>query len=534
MGNIPESHKKIKEELGTNANRTGFTEKSHVRKIDKKDILKENFHSTKEVKRGKSETSTVPSSLEIKSASLSNDHLELQTQGGSLWKDIRSVYKFKDVIGGGQFGTVRIGFRANVEPKKYVAIKSIKKNNVKDFDLDCMMKEVELLSMLEHPNIIKFHETYNDEFYFHVVMDLCKGKDVFDTMIDDGIISESKVNSIVYKLISAIYYCHQMGVCHRDIKPENILFEDEKNQGDIKLLDFGLSQKYINTEKMRTILGTPYYVAPEVLSGEYDERVDMWSIGAFTYVLLAGEPPFHGKSNGETFKKIVNDDLVFPDEVFSEISNEAIDFIKQCLEKDPERRLLSREASNHKWFKDLSSKFHDYSRLDADVLWRFREFKHHQKFKKMVLKFLMNEICPNEILRLRKMFQALDYKNSGLITAKLIVEGFKFKAIGVPEEEIQALIERIDDKNGGKLDTAQFIIACIDTKKYFDQDKMAMAFRYFDIDKSGFIEMGDIENSFLRSGQRLINNDEVKKVVDEIVMNDKHRIPLTVFMKMFD
>lgn len=532
MGNIPEGHKKIKNDLVSNSK--GFKEKTNVRKVDKKEIIKETYHSTKEVKLDQCENTTVPHDLELRSGSLSSNHIDLQTQGGSLWKDIRSIYKFKQVIGGGQYGTVRVGYRANVEPKKLVAIKSIKKNNVKEFDIDCMMKEVELLSMLEHPNIIKFHETYNDEFYFHVVMDLCKGKDVFDTMIDDGIISESKVNSIVYKLISAVYYCHQMGICHRDIKPENILFEDEKNEGDIKLLDFGLSQKYINTEKMRTILGTPYYVAPEVLTGEYDERVDMWSIGAFTYVLLAGEPPFHGKSNSETFKKIVNDQLSFPEDVFSDISNEAIDFISQCLQKDPDKRLLSREASSHLWFKDLSSKFHDYSRLDAEVLWRFREFKHHQKFKKMVLKFLMNEICQVEVLRLRKMFQALDYNNSGLITAQQIVEGFKFKAIGVPEEEIKALIDKIDDKNGGRLDTAQFIIACIDTKKYFDQDKMALAFRYFDIDKSGYIEVGDIENSFLRSGQKLINSEEVKRIIEEIVVSDKHRIPLTAFMKMFD
>ncbi len=188
----------------------------------------------------------------------SNDiHNELHTQGGSLWKDIRSIYKFKDVIGGGHFGTVRLAYKKNIEPKKLFAIKSISKKNINEKDLEEMIKEVEILSTLDHPNIIKFMETYNDEYYFHIVMEVAKGKDVFDKIIEEGVLTEDTVAHITYKVLSALIYCHSKGICHRDIKPENILFEHQSNEGEIKLIDFGLSRKYNDQEKMQTVLGTP-------------------------------------------------------------------------------------------------------------------------------------------------------------------------------------------------------------------------------------------------------------------------------------
>ncbi len=240
--------------------------------------------------------------------SMENKHSDntLMSIGGSLFQDIRKIYKFKDVLGGGHFGTVRIAYKRNEEPRKYFAIKSISKKNLKEKDLKDLIKEVEIISNLDHPNIIKLFETYHDEYYFHIVMELCKGKEVFDKIIEEESISEMKVSKIIYKVLSAIYYCHTNGISHRDIKPENILFENTDPDADIKLIDFGLSRKYNSDEKMHTILGTPYYVAPEVLKGNYDEKCDLWSIGAITYIMLCGEPAFSGKSNNEIFKKIMN------------------------------------------------------------------------------------------------------------------------------------------------------------------------------------------------------------------------------------
>jgi calcium-dependent protein kinase len=133
-------------------------------------------------------------------------------------------------------------------------------------------------------------------------MELCTGKDLFSKIVHDGKISEQKVAEIILKILGAITYCHSKQITHRDIKPENILFKSNESNNEIKLIDFGLSKKFNRKEKMHTILGTPYYIAPEVLKGEYDCKCDVWSIGAITYMMLCGSPVFNGTSNNEIFK----------------------------------------------------------------------------------------------------------------------------------------------------------------------------------------------------------------------------------------
>ena len=239
---------------------------------------------------------------------------QIHTIAGSLFKDIRDVYKFKEVIGGGQFGTVRLAYRKNEKKmniNKLYAVKSISKKNMDIDEMEALIKEVDILSSLDHPNIIKFVETYNDDQYFHIVMEASKGKDLFEKLLESGCLSEDNAADIAFKVLSSLAYCHSKGISHRDIKAENILFHKESNEGEIKIIDFGLSKKYKNLEKMQTILGTPYYVAPEVLKGSYDEKCDIWSVGALIYIMLVGEPPFNGKTNNVIFSKILNEEVKF-------------------------------------------------------------------------------------------------------------------------------------------------------------------------------------------------------------------------------
>ena len=169
---------------------------------------------------------------------------KIKTETGSLHSDIRKKYKFKDVLGGGNFGSVRLAYRKDIEPKKYYAVKSISKKNLSDSDLKGLIKEVEILSNLNHPFIAQFYETYQDKYYFHIVMELCTGKDLFSKIVQDGKISEHYVAEIIMKILSAITYCHSKQITHRDIKPENILFLTKEPNSGIKLIDFGLSTKF--------------------------------------------------------------------------------------------------------------------------------------------------------------------------------------------------------------------------------------------------------------------------------------------------
>jgi len=467
--------------------------------------------------------------------SMENKHSDntLMSIGGSLYQDIRKIYKFKDVLGGGHFGTVRIAYKRNEEPRKYYAIKSISKKNLTEKDLQDLIKEVEIISNLDHPNIIKFFETYHDEYYFHIVMELCKGKEVFDKIIEEESISEIKVAKIIYKVLSAIYYCHTNGISHRDIKPENILFESTEQDADIKLIDFGLSRKYNSNEKMHTILGTPYYVAPEVLKGDYDEKCDLWSIGAISYIMLCGEPPFSGKSNNEIFKKIMTEEISFEKSKWKNISNEAKNFIKECMCKYPEKRVTAKKTFEHPWFKNINEEVHSQN-LDPEILNNIKNFNSPQKFKKLVLKFMITFLTQKELKELKKAFYAIDYDHTGKINIDELEKAFRQCNLNVSQEELEKIIAFSDDHGTGKIEYTDFIVASINQKKLIDKEKLVTAFKYFDVDDSGFIDASDVKKALLRSGKNIIHDEEIEKIIEEVTSFEMPKISLEDFLKLFD
>ena len=458
----------------------------------------------------------------------------LNVVAGSLNKDIRKIYKFKEVLGGGHFGSVRIAYKRDEEPRKYYAAKSISKKNLTAKDLEDLIREVEILSTLNHPNIIKFYETYHDKYYFHIVMELCSGKEIFEKIVSDGKISEKMVSQIITKVLHAISYCHSKGITHRDLKPENILFSSPSPNAEIKLVDFGLSRKYQTNEKMHTILGTPYYIAPEVLQGEYDEKCDVWSIGAMTYIMLCGEPPFNAETNNEIFTKIVKDELKFTSDNWKHISNDAKDFIMKCMTKKSENRLSASNALNHPWFKNILKEVHKEEYFATDILLNLRNFSSPEKFKKIVLKFFVNNISQREMNKLTKAFFAIDLDHSGQIDVNDLTKAFKMANINISEDELQKIIQSSEEGVlDGRIDYNEFLMACMNQKKNIGKEKLIQAFKYFDIDDSGYIDAGDLKNALLRSGKQVVNPKEIDEIIQEINAKDK-KISLEQFLQLFD
>ena len=505
----------------TNENKNNNNDQNDDKVKDKK--LNNNNESTHKVHSVSQKTDS-SSSLKKK--------ILLQATGGSLNKDIRQFYKFKEVLGGGHFGTVRIAYRRDAEPRKYFAVKSISKKNMSKKDLEDLMREVEILSNLEHPNIIKFYETYHDEFYFHIVMELCEGKEVFDRIIEEGNINEHKVCVIIFKVLQAISYCHSAGITHRDLKPENILFETTETDAEIKLIDFGLSRKYDIKEKMHTILGTPYYVAPEVLKGDYDEKCDVWSIGALTYIMLSGEPPFSGNSNNEIFSKIMNEDISFNKDKWKNVSKDAKDFIKHCMVRNPELRLSASKAFEHHWFFKINEEVHSSNNLNSEILENLRNFSSPQKFKKLVLKFLVNQLSQKELKSLRQAFYAIDLDHTGHINKDELGKAFKMAGINVSEEELSKIVDSAEEKEDGKLNYSEFLIATLNQKKFVDKEKLVAAFKYFDVDNSGFIDSTDLKDALLRSGKKVVNTEDIDVMIEEVTSQQK-KLSMEEFLNLF-
>jgi len=259
-------------------------------------------------------------------------------------------------LGSGAFSVVKEGIHKKDGSK--VAIKVIQKTTVAGEDIKLLRREITNLKTLDHPNILKLYEVYEDKQQFYLVMELVQGKELFDKIVERGQYSERDASHITRQFVSAIEYLHSKGIAHRDLKPENILSVGSGEKEVIKVADFGLSKNF-GDEKMMTSCGSPGYVAPEVLECEtYDKSVDMWSIGVILYILLVGYPPFYADSDPALFKKIMACDYSFG-EGWDVVSESAKDLIKHLLVKDPKQRFNAGQALNHPWLKqgkDLSEK----------------------------------------------------------------------------------------------------------------------------------------------------------------------------------
>lgn len=227
---------------------------------------------------------------------------------------ISTKYEFVKVLGCGQFGTVRearkIDYGESFREKRY-AIKSISKERVMK-NLDLLKNEIMILMLVDHPNIIRLYETYEDDKYIHLVMELCTGGDLFEYLMNKGSLTESETINIMRKILTAVNHLHSLRICHRDIKPENFLVSSDANDADIKMIDFGMSVKF-GEDEMETIVGTPYYLAPEILKGSYGQTCDIWSCGVVMFFMLAGKQPFQGKNMNDIFIKILKADYDFSD-----------------------------------------------------------------------------------------------------------------------------------------------------------------------------------------------------------------------------
>ena len=258
---------------------------------------------------------------------------------------LRDAYHVESkILGEGHYGTVRRCSPRGDATKRF-AVKSINKSRVHRPEM--LKREVEIMKAVRHPNIIEVVEVFDEPDFLHIVTELCRGGELFDRIIAktssrEKHFSEADAVGILAQILEAVGYCHGLEppVVHRDLKPENFLFVTEADDAAVKIIDFGLS-KYgpAGEDHMHTRVGTPYYIAPEVLKGkQYSNKVDIWSIGVISYMLLSGKPPFAGREDSKIIAKVRKGDFSFKHEVWSTVSPGAIQFIKFMLRTNPQRR----------------------------------------------------------------------------------------------------------------------------------------------------------------------------------------------------
>jgi len=209
------------------------------------------------------------------------------------------------------------------------------------------------MKKVNHPNILKLYEVFVEEESFYLVMELVPGKELFERIIDRGQYSERHASNIIHQIVSAVDYLHSNGIAHRDLKPENLLSSGDDENEVIKIIDFGLSKKF-GDEQLVTSVGSPGYVAPEVLTEtSYDKSVDMWSVGVILYILLCGFPPFFADTSTELFKRIIDVKYDFDDPAWDDVSEAPKEIIRKLLVKDPSQRMTASQLAEHPWVKGI-------------------------------------------------------------------------------------------------------------------------------------------------------------------------------------
>jgi len=295
------------------------------------------------------------------SSDSSHQSAEISTFPSKAQKQTKITDKYivlPKICGYGVAGNVRKCIHR--ETLRTHAVKTIDKSKAKR--LDRIQREVAFLSQVDHPSIIHTCEIFEDKKNVHIVTEMCYGGELFDKIVDNAekgrqCLSEDETVTIIHSLLEAVSYLHKNDICHRDIKPENILFEKKGDVASIRLIDFGLSIRHRSGQKpLSSMVGTSYYMAPQVLEGSYDKSCDIWSIGVMTYVMLTGRPPFNGPNDDAIFNKIKAAELDFNSPVWDEISEAAKDFIRCLVKTDPLARWNAEMALQHSWLRDSLSR----------------------------------------------------------------------------------------------------------------------------------------------------------------------------------
>ncbi len=470
------------------------------------------------------------------------------TNTAPSYTNIRKIYSFEKVLGKGNYAVVRLATLKS-DPNSKFAIKIIEKNSLKDrFFL--LEREVSILLKLDHPNIISFIETYQDFKYFYVVMEYCSGGELLDRIVKRKHLKESECCEIMRKLFLAVNYIHQNKIAHRDLKPENILFKDDSPDAELKIIDFGLSNilnfneiKNVASLNFHTKVGTPLYLAPEILKGTYSVKCDLWSLGVIMYFLLSGKLPFLSNNEGTLFNMIKKGIINFDSDEWFNISTNAKSLILRLLKVNPNKRITARQALEHSWFeafkkKKISLESPIDQRIDINILNMLNNNKNPNKLKKEVLKVFINRLSENEIQNIKQAFQMIDKENTGSITSEQLMEVMSSNGLHQSEEEIRQIIKNM--RGSGEISDGlllvnytDFIAASLDSKLIFNQQKLWNLFKYFDVRNNDYITVEDLKEVIARGGRKL-PLAELQKMISENEKSQKGKINFEDFCLMMD
>merc|ERR1711959_691876 len=378
------------------------------------------------------------------------------------------VYDTGKELGRGTFGTTYLCTKkaqTEEERKKHTyAVKVILKSSLQgDGDIEDVKREVKIMQALKgKSHVVGLEGAYEDKKSVKLILELCAGGELFERIISKKHYSEKDASAIVRQMLEVVGACHVNGIIHRDLKPENFLFSKEDEDSELKVTDFGLSTFYRHGQRFTEVVGSAYYIAPEVLQRGYGPPCDIWSIGVIMYIVLCGRPPFFGRTESAVFNNIMKAkarlEENFKRAPWPKITPEAKDLIRKMLNMDSTARITASQALAHDWIRkdgvapDIP--------LDVNVVQSYSD----EEIRDIRDQFALMDKDGTGTLSLDEMIEALQNMQLG-------EDGAKRNAIG--EEEIKEIVKAMDYDGDGEIDYMEFVTAALHITQQQRGDKDA-------------------------------------------------------------
>ena len=427
-------------------------------------------------------------------------------------------YKVLNKLGDGSYGTVYSAI--NILTGSKIAMKKIEKIKENEIDDLQIKNEIDILKKLDHPNIVKIYEFYDTKKNYFIITEYCKHGELYSYIKYSY--TETQLAVLFYQVFSGLCYLHDNHILHRDLKLENIMISEiEKDLSSnydffwIKIIDFGTAKIFKKSKNERTVVGSSYYIAPEVLKQKYNEKCDTWSVGVILYMLIVGRAPFDGKTDEEIIENIKKGKYNKKHPKLVNSSEEVQNLVFSLLETNIKKRLSSKEALNHPWFKKYNGRslFSNFNSKDINIyIDHLLTYKYQSKFQQLVLAFIVHNVPhSHETKIILKMFRYFNTSGDCKLTKKELTTGlYQFRTHEVVDEVIDDIFLLLDGDNNGYIEYEEFLRACMDKKRILTNDALLYAFRFLDKDEAGKLDVKKIMYAFVTKHN---------KVLEEIIIN---------------
>ncbi|EEC79374.1 hypothetical protein OsI_20273 [Oryza sativa Indica Group] len=466
----------------------------------------------------------------------------LGEEGSEVSGGIEEKYALDRELGRGEFGVTYLCMdRCS---RELLACKSISKRKLRTpVDVEDVRREVAIMRHLPRSaSIVSLREACEDDGAVHLVMELCEGGELFDRIVARGHYTERAAAAVTRTIVEVVQLCHRHGVIHRDLKPENFLFANKKENSPLKAIDFGLSIFFKPGEKFSEIVGSPYYMAPEVLKRNYGPEIDIWSAGVILYILLCGVPPFWAallfckflpskiaETEQGVAQAILRGNIDFKREPWPNVSDNAKDLVRQMLQPDPKLRLTAKQVLEHTWLQN--AKKAPNVPLGDIVKSRLKQFSRMNRFKRRALRVIADHLSAEEVEDIKDMFKVMDTDNDGIVSYEELKSGIAKFGSHLAESEVQMLIEAVDTNGRGALDYGEFLAVSLHLQRMANGEHLRRAFLFFDKDGNGYIEPEELQEALVEDGATDIM-EVVKDILQEVDTDKDGKISYEEFVAM--